>query len=148
MSLIKWNQPSPLASRRNWIENFFTGTDDFFNKWDWEKGNNFPAINIKEDKDAFLIEVAAPGMKKEDFTVELENGVLMISASAEEKKEENMANLRRQEFSYRNFKRSMWMPDNVAGDKISASYEFGLLKLTLPKAPALATAKSNKIQVV
>jgi HSP20 family protein len=88
MSLIKWNQPSPLTGRRNWIENFFNETDDFFKNWDWDRSNNVPAMNVREEKDAFLIEMAAPGMKKEDFQVEMENGVLMISASTEEKKEE------------------------------------------------------------
>ena len=148
MSLIKWNQPSPLTGRRNWIENFFSETDDFFKNWDWDRGSNVPAINVKEEKDAFLIEIAAPGMKKEDFKVEMENGVLTISASAEEKKEEKTAEYRRQEFSFRNFRRTFWMPENVAPDKISAHYENGLLKLTLPKTPALATAMSKKIQVV
>ena len=148
MSLIKWNQPSPLTGRRNWIENFFTETDDFFKNWDWDRSNNVPAMNVREEKDAFLIEMAAPGMKKEDFQVEMENGVLMISASTEEKKEEKSAEYKRQEFSYRNFKRSFWLPENIAPDKISAQYENGLLKLTLPKTPALASPKSNKIQVV
>jgi len=148
MSLIKWNQPSPLTGRRNWIENFFTETDDFFKNWDWDRSNNVPAMNVREEKDAFLIEMAAPGMKKEDFQVEMENGVLMISASTEEKKEEKSADYKRQEFSYRNFKCSFWLPENIAPDKISAQYENGLLKLTLPKTPALAAPKSNKIQVV
>src|SRR6187455_279986 len=82
--LYVWNQPSPLTGKRNWIENFFAETDDFFKNWDWDRGNNVPAINVKEEKEAFLIEIAAPGMKKEDFKVEMENGVLTISASAEE----------------------------------------------------------------
>jgi len=148
MSLIKWNQPSPLTGRRNWIENFFSETDDFFKNWDWDRSNNVPAMNVREEKDAFLLEMAAPGMKKEDFHVEMDNGVLMISASTEEKKDSSTAEYKRQEFSYRNFKRSFWLPENIAPDKISAQYENGLLKLTLPKTPALAAPKSNKIQVV
>ena len=148
MSLIKWNQPSPLSGRRNWIENFFAETDDFFKNWDWDKNNNVPAVNVWEEKDAFMIDVAAPGMKKDDFKVEMENGVLMISASTEEKKEEKNGEYKRQEFSYRNFKRSFWLPENITPDKISAQYENGLLKLTIPKTPAVAAGKNNKIQVV
>lgn len=148
MSLIKWNQPSPLTGRRNWIENFFAETDDFFKNWDWDKNNNVPAVNVKEEKDAFMIEVAAPGMKKEDFKVEMENGVLMISATTEEKKEDKTSDYRRQEFSYRNFKRSFWLPENITPDKISAQYENGLLKLTLPKEPSLTASKNKMIQVV
>jgi HSP20 family protein len=148
MSLIKWNQPSPLTGRRNWIENFFADTDDFFKNWNWDKSNNVPAVNVKEEKDAFMIEVAAPGMKKDDFKVEMENGVLMISASSEENKEEKTSDYRRQEFSFRNFRRSFWLPENITPDKISAQYENGLLKLTIPKSPALTSVKSHKIQVV
>lgn len=148
MSLIKWNQPSPLTGRRNWIENFFSETDDFFKNWEWDRSNNVPAMNVREEKEAYLIEMAAPGMKKEDFQVEMENGVLIISASTEASKEEKTAAYKRHEFSYRNFKRSFWLPENIAPDKISAQYENGLLKLTLPKTPALAAPKSNKIQVV
>jgi len=148
MSLIKWNQPSPLTGKRNWIENFFAETDDFFKNWDWDRSNNVPAINVKEEKDAYLIEMAAPGMKKEDFKVEMENGVLMISALTEENKEEKTAEYRRQEFSFRNFRRSFWLPENVAPEKILAKYENGLLKLTLTKTPALAAPMSKKIQVV
>jgi HSP20 family protein len=148
MSLIKWNQPSPLTGRRNWIENFFAETDDFFKNWDWDRSSNVPAINVKEEKDAYLIEMAAPGMKKDDFKIEMENGVLMISASTEDNKEEKTDHYRRQEFSYKNFRRSFWLPENVTPEKISARYENGLLKLTLSKTPALAVPTSKKIQVV
>ena len=148
MSLIKWNPTAPLARRRNWVENFFSETDDFFKNWDWDMQYDVPAVNVKEEKDNFLIDLAAPGMKKEDFKIEMENGVLMISATTEEKKEENTAAFKRQEFSYRNFKRSFWLPENITPDKISAQYENGLLKLTLPKSPVLTASKNKKIQVV
>ncbi len=148
MSLVKWNQPAKLTSRRNWIENFFAETDDFLKSWNWDMSHDVPAVNVKEDKEAFLIEVAAPGMKKEDFKLEIENGVLTISAVAEERKEEKTEEFRRQEFSYHNFRRSFWLPENVDGDQIMANYENGLLKLRLPKMPLTNVAKSKTIQVV
>jgi HSP20 family protein len=148
MSLVKWNQPVKLAGKRNWIENFFAETDDFFKTWDWDKASDVPAINVKEEKEAFLIDVAAPGMKKEDFTVEIDNGVLMIRAATEDMKEEKTEEYRRQEFSFRNFKRSFWLPENVKADLIAANYENGLLKLKLPKSSDIPAERSKKIKVV
>ena len=95
--------------------------------------NDVPAINVKDEKDMFIIDVAAPGMKREDFKVEVDRGVLMISATTEEKKEENTENFKRQEFSYRNFKRSFWLPENIMADQIAAHYENGILELKVPK---------------
>lgn len=148
MSLIKWNQPAKLLGRRNWIENFFAETDDFFRNFEWDKANDVPAVNVKEEKDFYMIEVAAPGMKKEDFKVEVDRGVLMISAQAEDKKEEKTEEYRRQEFSFREFKRSFWLPENVKADVIEAHYENGLLKLKLPKLTELPAEKGKMIKVV
>ncbi len=133
MSLIKWNEPAKLMGKRNWVENFFTETEDFLKNWNWDMNNDIPAINVKDEKDMFIIDVAAPGMKREDFKVEVDRGVLMISATTEEKKEEKTENFKRQEFSYRNFKRSFWLPENIMADQIAAHYENGILELKVPK---------------
>ncbi len=133
MSLMKWNEPVKGMGKRNWVENFFTETEDFLKNWNWDMNNGVPAINVKDEKDMFIIEVAAPGMKREDFKVEVDRGVLMISATREEKKEENTENFKRQEFSYRNFKRSFWLPENIMADQIAAHYENGILELKMPK---------------
>ena len=148
MSLIKWNQPPSLTRRRNWIENFLSESDDFFKNWDWNNNMDVPAVNVKEEKDSYLIDMAVPGMKKEDFKIEMDQGVLTISASMEDRKEEKTPEYKRQEFSYRNFKRSFWLPENVAADKIAAHYEDGLLKLTLPKKAVIESPQSKKIEVV
>ena len=133
MSLIKWNDPMKLMGKRNWVENFFAETDDFLKNWNWDLTQDVPAVNVKDEKDFFMIDVAAPGMKREDFKVEVDRGVLIISATTEEKTEEKTENFKRQEFSYRNFKRSFWLPENIMPDKIEAHYENGILKLKLPK---------------
>ena len=148
MSLIKWNQPPSLTRRRNWIENFLSESDDFFKNWDWNNNMDVPAVNVKEEKDSYLIDMAVPGMKKEDFKIDMDQGVLTISASMEDRKEEKTPEYKRQEFSYRNFKRSFWLPENVAADKIAAHYEDGLLKLTLPKKAVIESPQSKKIEVV
>lgn len=147
MSLVKWNQPKMLTGKRNWIENFFSETDDFLKNWNWDMSSDVPAVNVKEEDKNFLIEVAAPGMKKEDFKVELENGVLKISAKTEETKEEKENGYVRHEFSYRNFQRSFWMPESVNADGIVAAYDQGILKLTLPKVNLPSPSKSKAIQV-
>lgn len=99
-------------------------------------GATLPAVNIGETNDAFVIEVAAPGMKREDFHVELDNNMLTISSAREEKKEETgKDNLySRREFSYQSFQRSFALPENkIEGDKISAKYTDGILYITVPK---------------
>jgi HSP20 family protein len=144
MSLVNWNQPTRLTSRRNWIENFFAETDDFFKDFNWDKSVDVPAVNVKEEENQYLVEVAAPGMKKEDFTIRMENNILMISAKTESSSEEKKDNFVRKEFNYRNFSRSFWMPENVDANAINAAYKDGVLTLTLPKlaAPVAAPAKS------
>ena len=147
MSLVKFNQPKMLSGRRNWIENFFSETDDFFKNWDWDRSSDVPAVNVREEENFFFIEVAAPGMKKEDFKVELEKGVLMISAKSEENKEEKDNGYVRREFSFRNFQRSFWMPESVKADNIMATYEQGVLKLKLPKVNIPSISKSKTIPI-
>ena len=147
MSLIKWNEPTKLMGKRNWVENFFAETDDFLKNWNWDMKVDIPAINVKEEKDAFLIDVAAPGMKREDFKVEVDRGVLIISATTEEKKEEKTDTFRRQEFSYRDFRRSFWLPENIMADQIAAQYENGILKLKIPKMENVPE-KAKTIKVV
>lgn len=148
MSLIKWNEPTNLLGKRNWIENFFNETDDFFKTWNWDRGFDVPAINVREEKEFFFIDVAAPGMKKEDFKIEIDRGVLIISATTNETKEEKTEEFKRKEFNYRNFKRSFWLPENVKSDMIVATYEDGLLKLKLPKMTSMPLEKGRMIKVV
>ena len=148
MSLVKWNQPSKLLGRRNWIENFFAEADDFLKNWDWDRESTVPSVNVREEKDMFMIDVAAPGMKKDDFKVEFDKGVLMITGQHEVKKEEKTDTFQRKEFSYTDFKRSFWVPDNVNAEQITAVYEDGLLKLKLPKLTTLPEEKGKTIKVV
>jgi HSP20 family protein len=115
--------------------------DDFFKPWkdifDTNGGRSWtstvPAVNITEDKDAFKVSMAAPGMKKEDFQVNVEGDVLTISAEKEETKESNDQKLSRQEYNYSSFSRSFTLPQTVIKDKIEAQYQDGVLKLSIPK---------------
>lgn len=122
--------------------------DDFFpTNWrkdfqrDWT--NRIPASNVKETDSDFTIELAVPGMDKEDFNIDLKNGVLTISAEKKEEKEDKDGDYTRQEFNYTSFTRSFNIPDNVNEESIRAKYDNGMLNLVLPKME-LATEEPNK----
>lgn len=116
--------------------------DDFFNRELFNWGNNnfsstlttIPSVNIKENPDDFEVEVAAPGMEKQDFEITLEGNMLTISSSKKNQKEESEGNYTRKEFSYQSFQRSFELPKDVVDEEhIVAKYENGVLKLTIPK---------------
>lgn len=111
----------------------FLNIDQFFNGG-WEK-DQVPAVNISEDEKSYAIEVVAPGFRKEDFKLRVEDDILTISAETKsENKEERGKQYTRREYSYSSFTRSFHLPDNVKDDKIAASYQDGVLKLDLPKS--------------
>ena len=115
--------------------------DDFFTKdlFDWSNSNlgtSLPAVNISENDENYNVEVAAPGLKKDDFKVEVDNDVLTISSEKKETKEEANESERysRKEFKYSSFRRSFALPEGqVDVDKIKAEYKDGILTLGLPK---------------
>ena len=96
---------------------------------------SIPAVNIFENLPNFVVELAVPGLKKEDFTIEIEEDTLKISSKrVEEKKEENNdSRVRRREFNYTSFERSFKLPENIKAEDIQANYENGVLRVTLPK---------------
>lgn len=121
------------AVKRN-PRNFFI--DEFFK--DWAGGSQvsqrIPAVNIKETDVAFNVALVAPGLKKEDFNIEVDNGVLTISyTAASEKTEQEEGKYTRREFVNASFKRAFTLPETVNEEEIKAVYENGILTLTLPK---------------
>ena len=132
--------------------------DDFFSR-DWldsslaswkGSGSSLPAVNVLETSDDFKIEVAAPGMKRNDFHVELDNNTLTISSQRENNHEEEdgHGNYTRKEFSYQSFQRSFSLPENkVEGDKISAKYADGILHVTVPKKEHAKVKPAKQIAV-
>lgn len=118
-----------------WVD--FFNVDNFFdNNWmrKWER--EFPAVNIAENEKNYSIEVVAPGFRKEDFKLKVDDDVLTISAESktEQKETEKEREYTRREYSYNSFTRSFRLPDNVKDDSISAAYQDGVLKLELPKS--------------
>jgi len=115
------------------IDEFF-GSDVFPGLFlDFDKRMVTPAVNIIENKDDYRIEVAAPGLDKADFRINIENNVLTISAEKEEKQETNEERFMRREFNYTSFSRSFTLPEIMDTEKISAKHKDGILNVMIPK---------------
>lgn len=148
MSIIKRNDVFPRMN--SMFDDLFTR--DF---WNWGLGNNsttnttIPAINIRETKDNFEVEMAAPGMKKDDFKVELDGNMLTISSEKQEETEEKEGErYTKQEFSYQSFQRTFQLPkDVVDSEKIEAHYENGILQLVIPKKEEARQKPPRMIQI-
>ena len=98
-----------------------------------------PAVNILENNTSFMLEVAAPGFEKQNFTLSVENNYLTINAQREQKEEENAERFTRREFRFDGFSRSFKLPATVNQDAVSAVYENGVLTVTLPKKEEATT---------
>jgi len=117
------------------FDNFFTRDLMDWNLTNFSSTNTtLPSVNVKENDDEFEIEVAAPGMKKDDFRINLNNGQLTISSEKKNEQENKSNGYSRKEFSYESFQRSFTLPENmVDSDKISAKYADGILYVNIPK---------------
>ena len=107
--------------------------------------STIPSTNISEDDKTITLELAAPGLKKQDFKILFEKGVLTISASKEESKSEIAENVTRKEFNYATFKRSFQMPDHIDSNQFQATYENGILKISVPKKIEIKQEKQIEI---
>ena len=92
-----------------------------------------PAVNIREGEKEFILELAVPGQKKEDFNIEVDENVLTISMEQKDEHEESSVGYTRREFKYTSFKRAFTLPETVNEDAIEANYEQGILRFALPK---------------
>ncbi|HPE85774.1 MAG: Hsp20/alpha crystallin family protein [Bacteroidales bacterium] len=130
--------------------------DRFFDNelFDWSNRNfsttntTLPSVNIKEDVDGYEVEMAAPGLTKKDFCIELNNNTLTISSEKKEEKEEKDDQLfTRKEFSYQSFRRSFTLPATVESDKIAAKYDNGILKVSIPKKEEAKPKPAKQIEI-
>ncbi len=133
MSLIRRNSHFPATYR--FFDDFFTkDLFDLNTKNQLAKSNNLPSVNIIENENNFVVEVAAPGMNKEDFHIEVKDNVLRIKSEKKVENEEKKENFLRREFSYSSFQRSFNLNKKVVdADNIEANYKDGILSLTLAK---------------
>lgn len=120
--------------------------DDFFNNF---MGADLPAVNVKENKKEFKLEISAPGFEKNDIALNVENNVLTISAKKEMKNEEKGEDEKvlRQEFTSSSFYRSFTLPENIDTEHISAKEKNGVLKISLPKLEKALEDKKKKIEI-
>ena len=124
----------PVRRSQNWLPSIF---NDFFdNEWMVKANATAPAINVIETEKAYKVELAAPGMTKEDFNVRIDeenNLVISMEKKSENKEEKKDGRYLRREFSYSKFQQTMILPENVDKDHISAQVENGVLNIELPK---------------
>ena len=135
----------PLRRNQNWLPNIFN--DIFDNDWIEKVNTTSPSINVIEKPNEYQVQIAAPGMTKDDFKVSLdEEGNLVVAmekkAEKEEKKEET--HYLRREFSYSQFTQAMVLPEDVDKEKIEAHVENGVLDVTLPKLSPVEVKKQTK----
>ena len=150
MSLVKRANTDLFSGMPTLFNDFFTR-----DLWDWNLNNNsntntsIPAVNIRETAEAYEVEMAAPGMKKEDFRIELDNNMLTITSEREQRNnQKDGERYTRREFSYQAFQRSFHLANHVVDvDKIVAKYENGLLHLTIPKKEEAKQRPPKTIQI-
>ena len=130
---------------QNWIPSIF---NDFFdNEWIVKPNFSTPAINVIENEKDYKVEVAAPGMNKDDFNIHLNENqelVITVEKNTQNEQKEEKKYLRR-EFSYTKFQQAFQLPDNVDKEKIGAKVENGVLEITLPKLAPEDKARINRI---
>lgn len=135
-ALTNWVQPTVTNSGlfqpfSSLVENFFgRNADDFFAL---SKNALIPAVNIVQSDKHYAVEVAAPGLKKSDFKIDVEDGIMTISAEKEDEKEDKNKKYTRREYSYNAFSRSFVLPENVKAADVKARYEDGVLHIDVPK---------------
>lgn len=146
---------SLTRTRSNESFPFPTIFDDFFRSWNERLGSGssglmgrmmtVPAVNIMENQNEYMVAVGAPGLKKNDFNIDIEGNMLTIGAEKEEtREEEDGTRHTRREYNYTSFSRSFTLPEDVMKDKIEATYEDGVLKITLPKTEQSKKAATSK----
>ncbi len=140
----------PVVNNRNYLSGLF---NDFFGdnfmreRFSDEFSNSLPAVNIVEEKNVFKIEVAAPGLNKKDFNIDVHNNLLTISSETKNEVEDTKKNYVRREFSYSSFKRSFSLPEAVDAEKIKANHSEGILTISIPKKPEAVEKGPRQINI-
>ena len=139
MRIVKYNNNNVFPSLMN---EFFN--DDFGMNL-FNRRHSVPSVNSVENNDSFEIDLAVPGMKKDDFTIELNDKILVISSNNSDNDQNE--NIRLYEFNYSSFQRSFRVPESVELDKIKANYKNGILKIKLPKRKDSITKPNRVIDI-
>ena len=142
--ITKYNSYAPAKNWSNWIDGFFNGSLSDVIGSDFNL--NQPATNVVETNEGFRIEMAAPGLEKTDFNITVEKDLLSIATEQKNKEEVKEGKYTRHEFNYTSFKRSFTLPENVDVSGIEATYENGVLNISLPKV-VIEEEKPKQIDV-
>jgi HSP20 family protein len=136
-----------LPSLSSWVDDLFNKSfaKDFVSNFN--SGMTLPAVNVKDNANDYIVEMAIPGLKKSDFNIDLDNKVLSVSAETSSQIEEEQSNYSRREFGYSSFKRTFNLPDTVEQDKITANYTDGILNILLPKRDEAKKKPAKSIKV-
>lgn len=139
---------SLLPTFNSFFDDFVTRDFTPSNRWN-ESNWTTPSVNIRQNENEYTLEVAAPGYQKNDFKVEINDNILTISSERKhEESEENNGQITRKEFSYASFERRFNLPENVVDEeKIHASYENGILQITLPKREEVKPRPARMIDI-
>ena len=138
----------PMMRTNSWIPTVFN--DLFYNDLMPKVNQTAPAINVKESDKAYTVELAAPGMKKEDFNVHINdegNLVVKLESKQDHKEEDKNTRYLRREFSYSKYEQTLILPDDVKKDAISAKVENGVLTVELPKVVEEKVKLSRKLDI-
>ena len=136
-----------LPSLSSWIDDILNKNSDNHFVSNFNTGITLPAVNVLDNADEYIVEMAIPGLKKSDFDINLDNQILTISAELTEELENTGKNYTRREFGYSSFKRTFSLPKTVELDKIEAKYGDGLLKVMLPKRDEAKKKPLRQIKV-
>ncbi len=144
MNLVKFSNNHPSVFDRFFDNDML----DWNNRHFSDTNTTLPSVNIKENTDEYIVEVAAPGFGKKDFNIEVENDTLIISSEKkinnEEKEDERVT---KREFSYQSFTRSFALPVLVEREKIKAKYDNGILNILIPKKEEAKPKPPKRIEI-
>ena len=133
---------TPVRNSQFWLPEVFN--DMFDNNWMTSTRTTAPAVNVIENEKNYVVEVAAPGMEKQDFTISLEDEQLVIAMEKKEDSKQDSAHYLRREFNYASFKQAYVLPDDVMVENVSAKMENGILTITLPKKQEIIERQKNR----
>ena len=138
---------SALPSLSSWMDDIINTS--FGNEFlsNFNTGMTLPAVNVLDNAEDYRVEVAVPGMKKSDFDISLENNLLSVSAETKTEHNEEGKNFTRREFGYSSFKRTFSLPETIETDKITATYEDGILRVILPKRDEAKAKPLKQIKI-
>jgi HSP20 family protein len=141
-AVTKFTEKMPVL-----FEDLFKPWNELFDGRLFGKELKVPAVNIAEHKDHYLVSMSAPGLKKEDFQIDMDGDILTISSEKEENKEEKDEKYTRKEYNYSSFSRSFTLPDGTDKEKVKAKYEDGVLKITVPHNKEIKKQAATHIAV-